>query len=77
MGIETPTNVPFWRAGPVDGTRLARIMPRAIERMIQITRKRSRKERALKGGALWSCGAELLLVSAILRSLRTALTACM
>jgi len=50
MGALTPTNVPRWRAGPVSGTRLARMMPMAMARMIQITRKRSRKERPLNGG---------------------------
>jgi hypothetical protein len=50
IGALTPTNVPRCSAGPVEGTRLARIMPMAMARMIQITRKRSRKERPLKGG---------------------------
>lgn len=50
MGTETPTKVDCWRAGPVEGTKLPRRMPMAIARMIQTTRKRSRKERALRGG---------------------------
>lgn len=52
IGMETPMNVPFCKAGPVDGTSLASIMPKAMERMIHITRNRSKNERALKGGAL-------------------------
>jgi hypothetical protein len=42
--------VPLCSAGPVEGTRFARIIPMAMARRIQITRKRSRIERALKGG---------------------------
>ena len=50
MGALTPTNVPRCSAGPVSGTRFARMMPIAIARMIQTTRKRSRKDNPLNGG---------------------------
>jgi hypothetical protein len=42
--------VPLCSAGPVEGTRFARMMPMAMARMIQTTRNRSRIERPLKGG---------------------------
>jgi hypothetical protein len=42
--------VPLCSAGPVEGTRFARMMPMAMARRIQTTKKRSRIERPLKGG---------------------------
>ena len=52
MGKLTPTNWPFWRAGAVEGTKWPIRMPIAMARMIHITRMRSRKERAFRGGML-------------------------
>ena len=48
MGMETPTNCPLWRAGPVLGTKFPRMMPTAMTRRIHIARKRSRMPRLLK-----------------------------
>ena len=52
MGIETPTNFPFWRAGPVLGTKLPRRMPITMARKIQRARKRSRRPREEKAETL-------------------------
>ena len=48
IGTDTPTNLPFCRAGPVEGTKFPRIMPTAMARKIQRARKRSIQPRALK-----------------------------
>ena len=50
IGRLTPTNCPFCRAGPVEGTNWPSMMPSAMATMIQMTRKRSRKDRPLSGG---------------------------
>ena len=52
MGMETPTNFPFWRAGPVLGTKLPRRMPITMARKIQRARKRSRRPREEKAETL-------------------------
>ncbi|KAH7118233.1 hypothetical protein B0J13DRAFT_681032 [Dactylonectria estremocensis] len=44
---DTPTNLPFCNAGPVEGTKLPRIMPIAIARRIHRARNRSSHPRAL------------------------------
>ena len=49
MGTETSTKVDCCRAGPVAGTRLERMIPRAMARMIHNGRNRSRIERPLSG----------------------------
>jgi hypothetical protein len=46
----TPTNSPFCSAGPTESIVFPSTMPRAIARMIHTTRKRSRKDRPLRGG---------------------------
>ena len=51
-GTETPTNFPFWRAGPVEGTKLPRRIPISIARKIQRARRRSRRPRDLKAEIL-------------------------
>ncbi len=59
MGTETPANEPFWRVGPVVGTKLPRRMPAAMARRIQRARRRSRRPRDLKAEVLgvggWGC----------------------
>lgn len=59
MGMDTLTNFPFWRVGPVLGTKLPRRMPVAMERRIQRARKRSRRPRERKAECLdeggWDC----------------------
>ena len=50
MGRLTPTNCPLCSAGPVEGTNWPSSIPIAMLRMIQRTRKRSRKERPFNGG---------------------------
>lgn len=50
MGALTPTKRPPWRVVPVLGTRLPRMIPIAMAKMIQTTRKRSKIERAFRGG---------------------------
>lgn len=50
MGSETPTNCSCWRARAVEGTNCPRRMPVVMARMIQTTRKRSRKERPRREG---------------------------
>lgn len=52
MGTETPTNLPFWSAGPVFGTKLPRRMPMVMARKIQRARKRSRRPREWKAESL-------------------------
>ena len=52
MGMDTPTNFPFWRAGPVVGTKLPRRMPIAMARKIHRARKRSRRPREEKAEIL-------------------------
>lgn len=47
MGTETPTNFPFWSAGPVFGTKFPNIMPTAIARKIHRARNRSNQPSAL------------------------------
>jgi hypothetical protein len=54
MGILTPTNSPFCSAGPTESTVFPSTMPMAMARMIHITRNRSRKERPLSGGRIFS-----------------------
>ena len=48
IGIETLMNSPRWRAFEKPGTKYPRMMPRAMARKTQITKKRSRKERDWK-----------------------------
>ena len=60
MGMETPTNFPFWRTGPVLGTKLPKRMPTTMARKIQRAKKRSRRPREekadiLAGGAGMDC----------------------
>jgi hypothetical protein len=52
MGIETPTNFPFCKAGPVLGTKLPNIIPMAIAKKIHRARKRSNQPRLLKAEVL-------------------------
>ena len=52
MGMETPTNFPFWRTVPVLGTKLPRRMPMTMARKIQRARKRSRRPREEKAEVL-------------------------
>lgn len=57
MGMLTPTNSPFCSAGPTDGIVFPSTMPMAMARMIHKTRKRSRSERPLSGGRIFSSSA--------------------
>jgi len=54
MGMLTPTNSPFCNAGPTESIVFPSTIPRAIARMIHTTRKRSRKDRPLRGGRFGS-----------------------
>lgn len=48
IGMDTPTNLPFWSAGPVLGTKLPSRMPIIIASRIQSASKRSNQPKALK-----------------------------
>lgn len=52
MGIETPTNFPFWRAGPVFCTKFPRMIPITMAKKIHSARKRSRRPRLLNAETL-------------------------
>ena len=52
IGTETPTNFPFCKAGPVEGTKLPRRMPMSIARKIHAARKRSSQPKPLKAEVL-------------------------
>ena len=66
MGMLTPTNSPFCRAGPVEGTRLPSKMPIAMARMIHSTKNLSRRDRPFKGG---TASASSLTESSVKRDL--------
>ena len=52
IGTDTPTNFPFCKAGPVEGTKLLRRMPISIAKKIHAARKRSSQPRPLKADVL-------------------------
>lgn len=52
IGTLTPTNLPFCRAGPVEGTKFPRMIPMAIARKIHRARYWSRIPRLLKAEVL-------------------------
>ena len=52
MGIETPTNLPFFSAGPTSSTKLPKMMPMAMARKIQSAKSLSSQPRAFKADSL-------------------------
>ena len=52
IGIETPTNFPFCKEGPVFGTKLPSMIPIAIAKKIHSARKRSSQPRLLNADVL-------------------------
>lgn len=61
IGILTPTNSPFCKAGPIESMVLPSAMPMPIARMIHSTRKRSRKESPLSGGTSFDVSGSSML----------------
>lgn len=47
IGMDTPTNLPFWSAGPVSSTKFPRRIPMIMARRIHTARKRSSHPRPL------------------------------
>lgn len=56
MGTDTPTNLPFCRAGPVSGTKLPRRTPMTMANKIQTAKKRSSQPSDLKAEVLFDAG---------------------
>lgn len=59
IGIETPTNLPFFNDGPVLGTKFPSRMPTIIASKIQRARKRSSNPRLLKAETFSARGGRL------------------
>jgi hypothetical protein len=51
IGTDTPTNFPFWRAGPVFGTNLPKMIPMAMAKSIHSARNRSSNPSPLNADA--------------------------
>lgn len=78
IGMLTPTNSPFWSAGPTASTVFPSTMPSAIASMIHTTRKRSRNDRPRSGGRLSSSATtvSMCLSSSQLHGPDVSLTRC-